>query len=152
MSCATSLPFVQLFVGLRRGFVALALTTLAAPAFSADVTVVFNGLRSNTGNLYVAACGEATFLKPRCPHEAKGPAGEPSVVVRGLPAGTYAVQAFHDENGNDDFDRARTGWPLEGLAFSRDAPMRFGPPRFADAAFEVGDAPVRVTVTVRYFP
>ena len=151
MSLAASLLTVQLFVGGRLGFTVLALLALVAPALAADVTVVVKGLRSTAGDLYVAACNEETFLKPRCLHEARGSAGEKTVVLRGLPGGTYAVQVFHDENGNADFDRARSGWPLEGLAFSRDAPMRFGPPRFADAAFEVSDAPVQVPVTMRYF-
>jgi uncharacterized protein (DUF2141 family) len=40
--------------------------------------------------------------------------------------------------------------PREGYGFSRDAPVRFGPPSFRSAAFTVGAAPVHQTVRMRY--
>jgi uncharacterized protein (DUF2141 family) len=70
-------------------------------------------------------------------------------VVEGVPPGTYAVQAFHDEDGDGTLDR-RGFWPSEGLGFSRDAPMRMGPPRFGDAAVRI-ERDGRITVTMRYY-
>ncbi len=40
--------------------------------------------------------------------------------------------------------------PREGFGFSRDAPVRFGPPRFDAAAFVVADVAIHQTVRMRY--
>ena len=60
-------------------------------------------------------------------------------------------RAVHDENGNRDLDRGRLGLPLEGLGFSRDAPIVAGPPRFADAAVEIGSRGGILSFALRYF-
>ncbi|MDX5950255.1 DUF2141 domain-containing protein, partial [Azospirillum brasilense] len=64
--------------------------------------------------------------------------------------GTYAVQSFHDENQNLELDRNFLGLPKEGVGFSNDAPMRFGPPRYADATLTVTEPITRTTLTLRY--
>ena len=63
--------------------------------------------------------------------------------------GTYAIALLHDENGNGRADRVLM-IPREGFGFSRDAPVRMGPPGFDQAAFAVGTAPVRQTIRMRY--
>jgi uncharacterized protein (DUF2141 family) len=73
------------------------------------------------------------------------------VVVPDVPPGTYAAQAFHDENNNSVIDRNIFGIPTEGLGFSNNAKMFFGPPRFDAAAFAVGGAAVRITFSLRYY-
>ena len=40
--------------------------------------------------------------------------------------------------------------PKEGFGFSRDAPVRFGPPRFAAAALTLGEGEVRAEIRMRY--
>lgn len=40
--------------------------------------------------------------------------------------------------------------PKEGFGFSRDAPVRMGPPSFNSAAFVVGDAAIQQTIRMRY--
>ena len=72
--------------------------------------------------------------------------GERAVLVlRNLPAGTYAMSLFQDENGNGKFDRNPAGTPLERFGFSRDAKGNMGPPAFGDAVFEVqGDTSITV--------
>ena len=47
--------------------------------------------------------------------------------------GSYAIQAYHDENDNLTVDRNFLGLPNEAIGFSNNAPMRFGPPHFEDA-------------------
>ncbi len=64
--------------------------------------------------------------------------------------GTYAVALLHDENGNGRADRVLSMIPREGFGFSRDAPVRMGPPGFDEAAFDVGASPVRQTIRMRY--
>ena len=127
-----------------------ALASVAASlAAAADLRVEVAGLRSGAGLIRVAVCPQASFTKPTCPHTASAPATDGAVVVRDIPPGVYAVQVFHDEDGDGDLDR-RAFWPTEGLGFSRDAPMRMGPPRFGDAALRI-DGSGTITVTMRYF-
>lgn len=128
---------------------AVALLAGAAPGVAGDLTVTVDALRSSDGLIRVAVCPEATFTKPGCPHVAAAPAGQGRVTVRGIPDGIYAVQVFHDEDSDGQLDR-NGFWPVEGLGFSNDAPMRMGPPRFRDAAVRLrGDGTVRLSM--RYF-
>ena len=72
-------------------------------------------------------------------------------MVDNVPPGTYAVQAFHDANANLDLDRTFIGFPKEGVGFSNDAPMRFGPPTFDDAAINVAATDALAKFTLSYF-
>jgi uncharacterized protein (DUF2141 family) len=117
-------------------------------ARAADLTVEFQGLRNAAGVIRVAVCPQDSFTKPACPHAATAPASAGRVVVAEVPPGVYAVQAFHDEDGDGELDRIGLR-PAEGWAFSRDAPMRLGPPRFSDAAVRIG-GDATVTLRMRY--
>ena len=67
-----------------------------------------------------------------------------------LPSGDYAVALFHDENGNGKLD-TRFGIPREGVGFSNNPRLFFGPPRFAAASFEVTNLAVDEQVRLKYF-
>lgn len=130
------------------GAVALLLTT--APAGAGTLTVQVNGLRNGDGTVYAAVCTEGEFLNPTCAHFGRAPAASGTVTIEGVPPGTYAVQVIHDENDNQTLDRP--GFlPTEGMGFSRDAPMRFGPPRWDEAKFDLTEAGATVPLTMRYF-
>jgi uncharacterized protein (DUF2141 family) len=123
---------------------------MSGPVVAADLRVEVGGIRNTNGTVYVAVCTEAQFLQPACDYFGSAPAGSGAVTVTGIPPGTYAVQVVHDENNNKTLDRP--GFlPTEGMGFSRDAPMRFGPPRFADAAFDLPAQGATVRLTMRYF-
>jgi uncharacterized protein (DUF2141 family) len=68
----------------------------------------------------------------------------------GLPAGTYAISAFHDANANGRVDTWWFGPPKEGLAASNGAKGRFGPPSFADASVVVTEAGATLEIQVDY--
>ena len=51
--------------------------------------------------------------------------------------GEYAVVVLHDEDDDAALDRSWLGIPEEGLGFSRDARMRFGPPDYEDSRFSL---------------
>ena len=55
----------------------------------------------------------------------------------------------HDENANGKMD-TMMGMPREGYGFSRDAPVRMGPPKFAAAAFVVEAGDVVQPLKMRY--
>ena len=106
-------------------------------ASAATVEVRVSGVAAG-GKVSVAVCDKARFLK-QCSYSASAPAqqGETTVLVKGVPAGTWAVLAYQDENGNDQLDRNLIGIPKEAYGFSRDARGKFGPPSFEDAVITV---------------
>ncbi len=111
---------------------------------AATVTVAFEGMRSGQGNVLAQLCNDAaTFMKTCASKQglAKAVAGETVMTFEGVAPGRYALNAFHDENG--DF---RPEIPPEGYAFGNDAGY---PPSFEAASFQVtGD--VRITVHMTY--
>lgn len=128
---------------------AVAALVCAQTAQAGDLRVEVTGLRSSKGVLLVAVCTPETFTRRTCPHVATTPASDGVAIVPDVPPGLWAVQAIHDEDGNGKLTR-RGFLPDEGVAFSRDAPMRMGPPRFADAAVELGERGF-VRLVMRYF-
>ncbi len=71
------------------------------------------------------------------------------VLFPSLPPGKYAVSAYADANGNGRLDRNFLGLPAEQYGFSNDARGRFGPPAFAEAAFELGEGAVAQTIQLQ---
>src|SRR6516164_2678173 len=69
---------------------------------------------------------------------------------RDLAAGTYAVAAFHDENGNGRLDRGFMGMPKEGVAASNDAQGSWGTPSFDKAKLTVGNEETVIVLHMRY--
>ena len=136
---------------------ALSLATAAAPAPAPateanTLTIRVTNLRNTKGRVHVDLCTQATFLKDGCPFSASAPAQAPVtvVVVKGVAPGHYAAQLFHDENANDKMDRALFGIPKEGFAFSRDAPIRMSPPKWAEAEFGYAGGGQAMQVKMRY--
>lgn len=140
---------------LSAGIAAVPVLAAAAPGPVSNVGVNVTGLRSAKGQ--ILAC---LTTQPRAfPDCAKDPASHKLIVpVNGnsvridfgpITTGRYAISLLHDENGNGKADMVLF-MPKEGFGFSRDAPVRFGPPSFKSAAFIVADAAVNLTVRMRY--
>ena len=62
----------------------------------------------------------------------------------------YAVAVYHDINANRDFDRNAVGLPVEGFAFSNDAPSKVGVPTFQDARFTAKPGDTVLRMRMRY--
>lgn len=120
---------------------------------AATVTVEVGNVRSARGHVRVAICRRETFLKPHCPWQGAAPAqaGTTAVIVSGVPPGTYAAEAYQDEDDSGTLRRTFLGLPAEGMGFSNDARMMFGPPRFDDASFSVGEGPTGIRLRLRYY-
>ncbi len=54
-----------------------------------------------------------------------------------LPRGVYAVAIFHDENSNGRLDKNMLGIPKEGYGASNNPKKEMGPPKFAEARFDL---------------
>lgn len=65
------------------------------------------------------------------------------VTLKDLPPGVYAVSVFHDENLNSQFDKNVFGIPKEGYGASNNPKRSMGPPKFAEAKFQL-DQPEKV--------
>ncbi len=131
---------------------ALLLADAIAGPGASSITIQVHNVRNNHGRVRVAVCPRARFLANECPWQADAAAiaGTTTVTVLGVPPGEYAVQAFHDENDNNDIDRGIFGIPREGVGFSRDARILFGPPSWRDAVF-IHDTSQTIGFSLRYF-
>lgn len=120
-----------------------------------DVNIDVTSLRSHKGQVLVCLTRDPKTF-PDCrrdPAAFKAKLSANRAVTAhfdNVPAGRYAAAVLHDENGNGKADRAMGMIPVEGFGFSRDAPVRMGPPKFGEAAFTVGGAPASQTLRMRY--
>lgn len=123
----------------------------ASPGGTGDLTITVTNVRNARGVVHVDLCREAEFLKD-CPVSAEAPSviGTTIVHIRNVPPGDYAIQATHDENNNKKVDRGLFGIPKEGVGFSRDAPIGFGPPKWNRAVFHMAGDHAE-TLKMRYF-
>ena len=130
------------------------LVAVQAPA--ADLTVEIRGIRSGDGGVFLAVHGprsKATFPSGDAVaslHRKLAGAGTLRFVIHDLAPGRYALNAFHDENGNGDLDTGLFGIPTEGYGFGNDAKATFGPPSFDAAAVTVGDTSGVAVMNVVY--
>lgn len=129
------------------------LMALAMAEAAGSVTMTVGNVRNARGKVVVELCTQATFLDDSCALRAEVPAraGTTTVTIANVPAGQYAVQAFHDENGNGDVDRAMFGIPREGVGFSRNARIALSPPKWADAVFNHQPRAETIGFSLRYF-
>ena len=137
------------------GIMALA-GLFALSASAADLAIEVHGVRSGAGHLFVAVHtpreGEelpyAAGMFAGTHQQARE--GSMRFVFRDLPAGRYAVQAFHDENSNGKLDSNALGTPTEGYGFANDPPSPFGPPSFEEVAVTISDELAKAVLTITY--
>lgn len=124
-----------------RYFVAALLASgLASPAQADDVTIALQGVKKNTGTIVLCLWSKEDRF-PDC-ESGKAvkrivvPANATSARFDDVPAGTYAISAFHDANNNGKLDSNFLGLPLEAVGMSNN-PKLNGPPRFKPARFKI---------------
>jgi uncharacterized protein (DUF2141 family) len=67
-----------------------------------------------------------------------------------VPPGDYALLVLHDENGNNKVD-TMLGIPREGVGFSRNPRLMFGPPRFEAVRIHIPAGASETDVKLQYF-
>lgn len=143
-------------LALRLAGLALVAGAQGGAALPPRTTVLIDvtGLRSTRG--LIQACLTAdpvTFpdceKDPQAQHMSVPAKGADVVTFQHVLPGRYAVALFHDENGNGKLDKFMM-MPREGFGFSRDAPIRFGPPHFEAAAFTLGEGELTTKIRMRY--
>lgn len=121
---------------------------------AASLNVSFAELRSAKGVIRVCLTADPANF-PDCiddraaiTRSVKASAG--ALEIGGLAHGSYALAVIHDENNNARLDTF-AGIPREGIGFSRNPKVRFGPPRFTAARFAIAGEPVAQTVRIKYY-
>ena len=127
----------------------LALTAVPARAADDTLTLTFE-TGARTGKVMVALFNSEDAYKsgqPVASAEADA-SGETAVAVfSGLPAGDYAVRAFHDVNGDGLMNTNPFGMPVEPYAFSNNAVGMMGPATWERARFSVsGDLAQTISI------
>lgn len=117
------------------------------------IDLVFDKLRNGRGILRLCLSRNPAHY-PDCSKDPQArqinvPANRASFRFDGLPQGTYALTALHDENGNGKLDTF-LGIPREGFAFSNNPRVGFGPPAYERVRFSIGPARALVRLQFKY--
>lgn len=131
----------------------LAVSNAGGMAQAAELTVAVSGVISGKGRIYIALHRAAAGVKfPDMKGAVAGAwrnakKGGFKATFTGLDPGRYAVNGFHDTNGNGDLDTNLLGIPTEGYGFGNGAAGSFGPPGFKAASVAVaGETAVRLPI------
>ncbi len=129
-------------------FTILLLLTTASQAGEIRLTVLGEGITGK--KIYIAVHDSAEGF-PGAGKQERGKVVDAhsdhvEVSLNDIDPGMYALAVFADMNGNGKLDTNFIGVPNEPLGASNDATGNFGPPKFVDAAFRVGDGVAMQTV------
>lgn len=130
-------------LGVRAAF---APGAMAGPA----VIVTVKNIKAQQGFLMIALHEEKAWSGTSVARAKVAVHGETMTITLAAPApGRYGIKMYQDVNSNGEMDANIVGFPTEPFGFSNDAPVRFGPPSFADAGFDVGPNGAVQTVTLK---
>jgi uncharacterized protein (DUF2141 family) len=128
----------------------LALTVVPARAGADDATVTLTfETGARTGKVMVALYDSEAAYQSGRPVAAREVDASGSVVAvfDHLPAGDYAMRAFHDVNGDGQMNTNPFGMPVEPYAFSNNAVGNMGPASWERARFSVsGDTAQTISI------
>lgn len=122
-------------------FLVFVLQGAAQLLFAQNLTIEVREIEKMEGHLYVAIYNsQETFLKkPLTAFRVDVKDKVVTIPCQGLPAGTYAISLFQDENGNGKMDTAAFGIPTEKFGFSNDAEGVMGPPSYDKCRFTLSE-------------
>ncbi len=139
---------------MKNSLLALIIMVFATPVFAqtGTVTITITGIENTDGNIEIGIYdSENTF--PDFGKEFRGAKVKPTkaesinYTFENLPAGTYAIAVWHDENDNQKIDKNLFGAPKEKYGFSNNKYGTFGPPDFTDVSFTV-EKGKNITLTI----
>lgn len=131
---------------------AATLLLIATPALAGDLTLNL-ATRGAGGRIAVAVYRDADSMRrgQGAVHTVMVARTGPitTTTISGLAPGRYAVAVFHDVDGDGRLSTWPIGLPKEAYGFSRDARGAFGPPGFADAAFDLPASGARQAIILK---
>lgn len=121
----------------------ISFTALQHPSYQhssiGTLTVTIDGLESDRGSVRIALSNSEEnyydYPNPTLGVSAPIRKGIATWRFHNLPFGTYAIKAFHDENGDGELDTNFLGIPVESYGFSTNSSGLFGPPSWEAARF-----------------
>jgi uncharacterized protein (DUF2141 family) len=136
---------------------AASLVSLPGSAEQSSVTVNVNGVRDQSGNIIICLWRQQDDGFPLCSsssafaHQAIAATDSAvAVTFQNIPAGEYAISAFHDEDEDGSLDRGFMGRPEEGIAISNMSQERRERPSFESAKFSLNGTQT-LSLSLRYF-
>lgn len=124
------------------------------PAFAGQLTIAVTGVQNENGvircGLFSSASGFRVPGKEILELIGKIKKGASTCSFKSVAEGTYAVAVFHAETGEREITYGLFGKPKQGVGFSRNPSITFGPPDFNAAAFSVGPTPANFTIHLKY--
>jgi uncharacterized protein (DUF2141 family) len=126
----------------------MAAFTLADEDLSA-INVVVTGAEPQLGNVMVTLFNSAENYMQEPLAEAAAPVdgnGNARVALGAYAPGDYAVVVFYDKNSNGKLDTGLFRIPKEKIGYSNNARGRFGPAKWTDTRFLLGDNSVQIEV------
>ena len=128
---------------LKNLLLAIVIMMFATSVFaqSGTIVVTIKGIENNTGNIKIGLYNSESTFPTYGEHfkgaELKADKSGVSYTFENIPAGTYAVAVWHDENDNKEMDKNFFGSPSESYGFSGNIYGSFGPPDFDEVSFKV---------------
>lgn len=136
-------------------FIGALVATLLDPSISAATHVVVRVLNvaEGGGTVRVAFCRKSEWLAKNCAYGGRA-AAHPGIVDVSIdvPPGEYGVLVHHDSNDDDRINKNFLGLPVEGVGFSRDAPIRFGFPSFSSVSLLIDGDEAATSVSLIFEP
>jgi uncharacterized protein (DUF2141 family) len=129
-----------------------AITAAYAADAPANLEVAFKGIEVQKGAVMFGVYdSEEAYNKGTSINGARVVADKADIaaMIEGLPAGRYAIKAFHDIDGDGKMSSNPFGMPTEPFAFSNDAKGAMGPASWADAAFDVKAGGTKISITIK---
>lgn len=126
-------------------------------AYGYDINITIEGVNNDDGSIKSALYNESE--KEYFPRENDKAICRSSVKIENkiakftcgnIVAGEYALFVFHDENNNGEVDHNWFKLPVEGLGFSNDPDISFGPPDFEESKFTIGSTNQTLKVKMQY--
>jgi uncharacterized protein (DUF2141 family) len=139
-------------IEMKRVYLAMLMAT-TTHVWAGNLKLSMHGSGIRGKNLYVSVHSLAQDFPAKNDKAIKstilGATDSTELVIANIPAGEYAVAVFADMNGNGVLDSNFFGIPTEPVGVSRDAQGRFGSPKFADAAFKMGDGVTALAIELK---
>ena len=131
--------------------------TTAYPEVTGDegkITVKIKDIEHKGGIMMVALfCEEDKFLKEPSFYKEVPVTRESELEVSfdNIPYKRWAVSIYHDLDRNGELNSNALMIPKEPIGFSNEYFPKFGPPRFKNAAFELHEEEIRLTVHLKTY-
>ncbi len=119
-----------------------------------ELTVVITGNENTRGKIRIGVFSNADDFKSKTnPVDSASVAlnqGRVSYTFHKLPASTYAIAVYHDENNDSTLNKRQMGIPVEGIGFSNYTEFKHKPPNFDEVAFELGNEDLTLEIPLFY--